>query len=63
MAMPTPPPRQDQSELLVMILDKARWGFTKAEAYAHCEVLMKECKYFIDANNQLWECLFSFCKH
>ncbi len=50
-------------ELLVMILDKARWGFTKAEAYAHREALMKERKYFIDANNQLWERSFSFCEH
>jgi hypothetical protein len=50
-------------ELMAMIIERARWGFTKAEAHAHREALMKERKYYIDTNNRLWERSFSFCEH
>jgi hypothetical protein len=50
-------------EILEYILKLAKWGFTKEEAHAHREILMKERKYYIDANNRQWERDFSFCEH
>jgi hypothetical protein len=50
-------------ELVVMITEAAKWGFTRAEAEKHREVLMQERKYLVDANNRLWERPFSFCEH
>lgn len=50
-------------EMVEMILEKAKWGFTLEEAKAHREVLMKERKYVMKANNELWERPFSFCEH
>jgi hypothetical protein len=48
---------------MAMIVERAKWGFTKAEAHVHREALMKERKYYIDANNSQWERQFSFCEH
>jgi hypothetical protein len=50
-------------EIMVHILKLAKWGFTKEEANAHREALMKERKYYIDANNRQWQRSFSFCEH
>jgi hypothetical protein len=48
---------------MTMILERANWGFTKAEAHAHREALMKERKYYVNANNTQRERQFSFCEH
>lgn len=50
-------------EIIAMIIDKAKWGFTLEEAKKHREQLMKERKYVISANNELWERPYSFCEH
>lgn len=50
-------------ELVLFIVDLAKWGFTKEEAHMHREVLTKERKYYVDENNRLWERDFSFCEH
>ena len=51
------------AELIKMIVEWAKWGFTQEEALAHRLELMKERKYWIDSNNKIWERSFSFCEH
>jgi hypothetical protein len=50
-------------EIIFRIVDLAKWGFTKEEADKHRKALMKERKYYIDANNIQYEREFSFCEH
>lgn len=50
-------------ELVRYILGFAKCGFTLEEAKAHRLELMKERKYYVDANNRIWERSFSFCEH
>lgn len=50
-------------ELLALIMKHVKWGFTLDEALAHRLALMQERKYFVGANNKLWEREFSFCEH
>lgn len=37
------------------ILSKAKWGWTKDEALVHQKKLMNNRKYYIGANNNMWE--------
>jgi len=50
-------------ELIKIIVGFAKYGFTPEEALAHRLELMKERKYYVDANNRVWERSFSFCEH
>lgn len=50
-------------EILDLILSYTKWGFTKEEADAHRIKLMNNRKFYIGANNNMWQREYSFCEH
>lgn len=50
-------------DIIGIIVNYARWGFTWQEAENHRLLLMKERKYFKDIDNRLFRREYSFCEH
>lgn len=50
-------------DITKLIMGYAKWGFTKEEAEVHRQKLMHNRKFYVDANNDMWQREFSFCEH
>lgn len=51
------------SVVAALITDYAKIGFTLKEALKYRQELMRERKYFVDAQNNAWQREYSLCEH